>query len=322
MGSLWLGSLPDVLRRAGLAVDVYPGWETRSRSSGGYDALFGIQVHHTASSGLNPANEMAYMWLNASTKPIGACYLALDGRWTVGAAGATNTSGKGGPLVTSRGTIPLDAGNRYLLAIEAANSGDGTPWPDVQVDAYVRGVAALNAAYFGGTLDRIGDVHAHFEYTSRKVDPAGQSWYAVGANKWNMTQFRNDVRSKNTLPPPPPALGYERIVMTNGFEFARAPRWDTRGFGNPIPAGEYGVELQGARGKTGALVNVTIVSPQGAGFASAWAGGPRPDTSKINYAFGQTVANEVAVPLAADGSFRVFISTPAHIIVDLVGYYL
>lgn len=205
MGAIWLGSLPQVLLGAGLNVDVYPGWETRSRSTGGYDALLGIQVHHTASNAA-PASDMGYMWLNAPTKPIGALYLARDGRWTVGAAGATNTSGLGGPLATSRGTIPLDAANRYVISIEAANRGDGEIWPDVQLDSYVRGVAALSKAYFGGVIKTAGDVHAHHEWApTRKTDPAGQSWYASGRNKWNMTAFRGDV---NTIvnPPPPPVV--------------------------------------------------------------------------------------------------------------------
>lgn len=324
IGSIWLGSLPQVLRDAGLDVDVYPGWETRSRSSGGYDALLGIQVHHTASSGLSPANDMKYMWENAPAKPIGACYIAPDGKWTVGAAGATNTSGKGGPLVTSRGIIPLDAANRYVISLEAANRGDGTPWPEAQLWSYVVGVGALNRAYFGGVLALPGDVHGHFEWTTRKVDPAGNSWYATGADKWNMDKFRADVLG---LIAPPPV--YERIVMATDFEFANAQRWDTRGFGEMNPAlkagldpGEYKCELAGSPGKVGAMVNVTIVAGSPAGYATVWPSGPRPDKSKINWsATGQAIANEISVPLAADGSFRIFISAKAHIIVDLTGYW-
>lgn len=325
MGSVWLGSLPDVLRNAGLNVDVYPGWETRSRSSGGYDSILGIQVHHTASSGSNPAAEMAYMWQNSSTKPIGAIYLAPDGKITVGAAGATNTSGKGGPMPTSRGTVPLDAGNRFLIAIEAANRGDGTPWPVVQQDAYVKMCAALAKAYLGGILLVPGDCGAHFEWTSRKVDPAGSSRYAQGANKWNMTLFRSDVTGLITAPkPPPPTTGYERIAVAEKFEFAKAPRWDTRGFGGAgLQPGEYVCKLDGAAGKIGAQVNMTIVSGSPGGYATCWASGPRPDSSKINWsANGQAIANEVSIPLAADGSFKIFISGTAHIIVDLTGYYL
>lgn len=202
MGAIWLGSLPQVIRDAGLFCDVFPGWETRSRAAGGYESLLGIQIHHTASNAA-PASDMAYMWLNSPSRPIGAIYLARDGRVTVGAAGATNTSGKGGPLATSRGTIPLDAANNHVISIEAANRGDGETWPDVQLDSYVRLVAALNKAYFGGVLNVVGDVHAHHEWTSRKIDPSGQSWYAWGRNKWNMQSFRSDVSAANTPPPVP-----------------------------------------------------------------------------------------------------------------------
>lgn len=203
MGAIWLGSLPDVLRNAGLNVATYPGWEHRSRSTGGYDALLGIQVHHTASSGTSPANDMAYMWQNASARPIGAIYLEPSGKITVGAAGATNTSGYGGPLATSRGVIPKDAANRYVISIEAANRGDGQLWPNAQLDAYVRMCAALSKAYFGGQLTSPGDVHSHFEWSpGRKADPSGNSWYATGNRLWNMTQFRNDV-STLLLPPAP-----------------------------------------------------------------------------------------------------------------------
>jgi hypothetical protein len=207
MGAIWLGTLPEVINAGGVEVDTYPGWETRSRLTGGYEAILAIQEHHTGSSGLNPLSEMRYMWEGAVDKPIGAIYLSTAGKATVGAAGATNTSGKGGPLLTSQGTIPRDKANMYVISIEAANRGDGTPWPDVQIEAYVKLVAALNRAYMGGLLLVPGDVHGHFEWTDRKIDPAGQSRYASGANKWNMIRFRSDVLdilSPIGPPTPPP----------------------------------------------------------------------------------------------------------------------
>lgn len=201
MGSIWLHSLPDVLRAAGLTVEVYPGWRLRSRSSGGYDSLLAVQVHHTASR-TTPKNDMSWMWDNAPERPIGACHLARNGVWTVGAAGATNTSGKGGPLKTSKGTIPLDAANRHVLSVEAANDGVGEAWPKVQQDSYVTGVNAFCRAY--GIGYDLGDVHGHFEWTDRKIDPAGPSKYATGRDSWNMDLFRSDVRNLSTPPTPTP----------------------------------------------------------------------------------------------------------------------
>jgi hypothetical protein len=199
--STWLLNLPSWLREGGLTVEEYPGWETRSRSSGGYDAVWAIGVHHTASS-TTPANDLNYMLNNADAKPIGALYLARDGVVTVCAAGATNTQGRGGPYKTSKGTIPLDAGNRYMLSIEAAWNSNET-WPEVQQVAYAKLchilVTKLGLAW--------GDIVSHAEWTSRKYDPAGESKYAKGNALWDMDKFRGDcwlAYADETPPPPAP----------------------------------------------------------------------------------------------------------------------
>ena len=210
MGAVWLLNLPTWLAAAGLDVDTYPGWETRSRSSGGYDDVRGIGVHHTASN-TSPANDMAYCWKNADVKPIGAIILDRTGKITVGAAGATNTQGKGGPYPSSKGTIPKDAGNRYILSIEACNAGNGEAWPAVQIDAYVRMCAVL-VPKLGLNW---GDIMAHFEWSpGRKYDPAGNSPYASGGALWDMDKFRGDcwlasdpdpTPDPDPDPKPPPA---------------------------------------------------------------------------------------------------------------------
>jgi hypothetical protein len=190
MGAVWLRDLPDVVADAGLDVERWPDWENRSRSSGGYDALWAVFVHHTASSASTEA-DCSYMWDSTSgDQPIGALYLARDGLVVVGAAGATNCQGQGGPFATSHGQIPTDRGNSYGLAIEAGNAGTGEPWPTAQTDAYVRLVTALCAAY---RLDPARDVAAHFEWTNRKIDTAGPSPWATGTASWDMDGFRRDV---------------------------------------------------------------------------------------------------------------------------------
>lgn len=200
MGGRWLHELPDVIADAGLDTSVWPGWETRSRSSGGYDAVWAIGVHHDASpAGTSLEARCAYAWDNSADRPIGALWLHSDGRVVVGAAGATNTQGKGGPYGTSSGVIPLDEGNRYILSIEASNDGTGEVWPTVQQNAYVTLCAAL-VDWFA--LDP-ADVVAHFEWTTRKIDPAGPSRYSPGTGSWDMDAFRWDV-DRNTGGTPPP----------------------------------------------------------------------------------------------------------------------
>jgi hypothetical protein len=197
MGGIWLLDLPDVVRDAGLSVRTWPGWDTRGRSSGGYDAVLAVFAHHTASS-TSPDGDCRYMWEGSPDRPIGAMLLDRGGRVTVGAAGATNTQGKGGPVTTSVGTIPLDKGNVYGLAVEAANNGVGEPWPTAQQEAYVVLVAALCDAY---GLDVARDCISHREWCEpscpgRKVDPAGPSRWATGTASWDMDTFRNDAANQ------------------------------------------------------------------------------------------------------------------------------
>ena len=201
MGDRWLTDLADVLRAAGLDVTEDAGWQTRGRSSGGYSAGLPdhVMVHHTASSaGADPASDVAYICRTADAAPLANLYLSRSGAWTVCAAGASNTNGSGSAWWP--GGPADDSMNSAAIGIEAGNDGVGEPWPIVQQDSYLAGVAALCAAY-GIPVDH---VRAHFEWTDRKVDAAGPSMYAAGATSWNMDLFRTDVAAWTTDPPPDP----------------------------------------------------------------------------------------------------------------------
>ena len=315
MGGVWLWDMPDVLRAAGLTVDTYPGWETRSRSSGGYDAVMAVQVHHTASS-TTPANDMSYMWNGSPDRPVGAIYLARDGRVTVGAAGATNTSGKGGPMQTSKGTIPLDAANRYVISIEAANAGTGESWPQVQQDAYVKVCNAL-IKHYGLTP---GDVHAHFEWTTRKVDPAGNSKYATGSNKWNMDQFRGDVWLLNPTPTEPSLPpGDDMLHPVKPFRNS-----DTRFFGGAVSPGNRVFLVNGDIIPANAIaiaMNVSALDADQAGYVTVWPGGSRPDTSCLNYQGDRFAYSAGIVVGLVNRGFSIYNHTKCHLICDITGYW-
>ena len=216
MGKYWLHDIAIALQ--GLPVMYYDGWETRSRSTGGFDAILGVCIHHIASNA-SPNNDMAYMWKNCPDGPVGNFYLGRDGVIWVGAAGAANTQGKGGPLNCSGGTVPLDAGNKFMIAVEAANNGVGEPWPDVQTDTYVRMTRQLNAHYH---LDTDRDTHSHYSYTlpscpGRKIDPAGPSPFGSinPSGTWNVEMFRAAVTS-GYLPDPVPTSGDDMLYLNQG----------------------------------------------------------------------------------------------------------
>lgn len=157
--------LPEVLLSAGLKVAETQGWATRGRAD--MAAPKGVMCHHTGTPG--PANmpTLAMLIQGRSDLPGPLCQLGLgrDGTYYVVAAGRANHAGAG----LWRG---VTTGNSSFIGIEAENDGRGEPWPEVQIDAYQRGVAAL--------LRKIGAgaemCCAHREYAlppGRKPDPAG-----------------------------------------------------------------------------------------------------------------------------------------------------
>ena len=78
----------------------------------------------------------------------------------------------------------------------------------------------------------------------------------------------------------------------------------------------------GISGVIAAAVNITLTDTDGAGFVTAWDGlSTRPTASIINsYGPGQTVANYTIVPVTSTGQFMLFTSSPANLVVDLMGY--
>ena len=125
-------------------------------------------------------------------------YLARNGDVYVCAGGATNTNGSGHDPC---GVTPDDSMNSHAIGIEAGNNGTGEQWPTVQQDAYVTMIQAL-CDHYGIPVER---VHSHFEYApDRKIDPAGNSRYASGGNKWDMDAFRGDITAGGPPPQPPP----------------------------------------------------------------------------------------------------------------------
>ena len=260
MGSIWLTDLPSKL--SGIPnVNVYSGWQTRSRGSGGYDALLGIAVHHTASK-TSTQNDCYYNWVICDDGPVGAIYLGRAGEIVIGAAGATNCVGKGGPWNLSRGTVPQDKGNQNTISIEAGNSGTGEPWPDAQQNAYIALVKALCDGYgFAAT-----DVISHYEWClpscpGRKIDPAGPSrWGSINASgTWNMDLFRAELTGSTPTPEPvPPDTG-------GGDRGWVCP---------PYPGtGDYGCSYDTCRGWQDAMILNGIISDNSANHDGVWGNG-------------------------------------------------
>ncbi|MFG2991660.1 PKD domain-containing protein [Streptomyces sp. NPDC048257] len=130
--------------------------------------------------------------------------------------------------------------------------------------------------------------------------------------------------------------GYFTRAQAAGYTSMTPARFvDTRsGLGIPQGPGKLAARsafttriggLQGVPpGITAVALNVTVTEPQGTGHLTAFSGaGPVPTASNLNFVAGQTIANAVIVPVAEDGTIKVFNGAwlPAHVVVDVVGYY-
>lgn len=171
--------LADVLRDAGLGVVEEAGWKTHGRGEMG--TVAGVLLHHTAGSktGNTPSLRLVREGRSDLPGPLSQLFLARDGTYHVVGAGRCNHAGAG----NWQGAT----GNSCFIGIEAENAGDGKdPWPEIQMDAYERGVAAI---LLHSGLD---DVMAagHKEYATprgRKIDPS-----------FDMVEFRGNIEQLMT----------------------------------------------------------------------------------------------------------------------------
>jgi hypothetical protein len=72
-----------------------------------------------------------------------------------------------------------------------------------------------------------------------------------------------------------------------------------------------------------AVLTIVVTDPQGAGYFTAWASGPQPLSSALNYSAGQIIANTTVVPTlpGAGSDFTLYSLASAHAVIDVVGYF-
>ncbi|MEU2449401.1 hypothetical protein ABZ605_05005 [Streptomyces sp. NPDC012765] len=92
--------------------------------------------------------------------------------------------------------------------------------------------------------------------------------------------------------------------------------------------GSFSTQISGLRGVphgvTAVALNVTVTDPGKYGHLTVYPSGQAaPDTSSLNFAAGQTIANSVIVPVGKDGkiSFRNGAYAGIDVVVDVVGFY-
>ena len=182
--------LPTVLKDRGLKVALTDGWENRGQGDVGN--IVGVICHHTATPGKSanmPTLNTLIQGRSDLSGPLAQLGLGRDGTYYVIAAGRCNHAGKG----VWKG---VTTGNSSFIGIEAENTGlaDDSPWPQVQMDAYHLGVAAI-LAHIGQAADFCAG-HKEFALPAgRKNDPT-----------LDMNAFRSAVAAILDGTAPVPAL--------------------------------------------------------------------------------------------------------------------
>jgi hypothetical protein len=102
------------------------------------------------------------------------------------------------------------------------------------------------------------------------------------------------------------------------------------GFAGAKPAAGRVIQLQVAGsgqhlappGTTGVVVNLTGTEADQGTYVTVYAcGSSQPFVSSLNVSPGETVSNSVIAPVAADGTICLFTQNPAHLIVDVSGWF-
>jgi hypothetical protein len=82
-----------------------------------------------------------------------------------------------------------------------------------------------------------------------------------------------------------------------------------------------GVPLTGV---SAVVLNVTVTETLGAGYVQVFPSGPVTigSSSSLNVEFtGQTIANQVTVPVGAGGRVSIYLQSGGHVLADVFGYY-
>ncbi|MEO6123721.1 MAG: CAP domain-containing protein [Ilumatobacteraceae bacterium] len=96
--------------------------------------------------------------------------------------------------------------------------------------------------------------------------------------------------------------------------------------GNALAAGNVLViQVAGSRGiasnAQAVSANFTVTGGASSGYLSAWPCGVQPTTSTVNFAAADAIANGAQMPLSASGQLCVMVSSNAHVVIDINGWW-
>jgi hypothetical protein len=215
--------LVDILKSEGVKVVEHDEWRSHNRNSkGNWGPLYGVMIHHTASS--PGADIVDYCYRGSTALPGPLCHgvIAKDGTVHLVGWGRANHAGGGDPDVLEavkhdaktlpdthehEGSSGAVDGNAHFIGFECVNQGDGKdPWPAVQLTAMQRAAAAI-CRHYGWTAE---SVIRHLDWSDYKSDPKGVDWTKFQAGVQKL--LNGDKPSKPAKPHTKPTVSVTHLV--------------------------------------------------------------------------------------------------------------
>ncbi|TMU98106.1 N-acetylmuramoyl-L-alanine amidase [Streptomyces sp. DASNCL29] len=168
------------LKDEGVTVKEVGSWRTHNRNSKGpWGPVNGVMIHHTVTSGTQSSIDICRNGYPSLPGPL--CHGVIDKEGVVHLVGygRANHAGLGDDdvlraVIAETAPLPDNEantdGNRHFYGFECINLGDGRdPWPEEQIEAIVRTIAALCRAHGWSARSAL----RHLDWQPGKVDPRG-----------------------------------------------------------------------------------------------------------------------------------------------------
>ncbi len=212
--------------------------------------------------------------------------------------------------IAGHGGVPLAGASAVVLnvtATEATAAGYVTAWPDGTRPA----TSNLNLEVAGQTRPNLVTIPIGADGSVRLYTQSGTHLiadvfgYYVAATSSTSGRFQ---------PLTPGRLLDTRVAV--GYTGSKPSAGTTA----TLPVlGQQGVPTTGV---SAIVLTLTATEAEGPGYVSMWPEGTKPSTSVLNpESAGQTIANQVILPVGADGSVRWTTTVATHLVADVSGWY-
>jgi hypothetical protein len=244
--------------------------------------------------------------------------------------GSTNVHWNGGDYNDFHGFLTADKARRFTTCVTDQNNG--TVKIELERESSVE-TRFLTGAFPDGPVKVIfqDDTYNALKSPPSLNVPNPFTWH------WDNILVSGSpgpaVTVKGSTPPPPvpevPSNGqYDALVPARLLD-TRAVQstvdWKYAGAGLRPAGSVTTVAVRGRGGvpsNSGAVsVNLAVVGALGAGFATVYPCGNRPNASTINFAAGDTIANGIVAKLDGSGRLCIYTNRPTHLLLDVNGSF-